>query len=109
MRLEETGFIDQAVHARHIAEAVALHKGSFFVEKDSSGNRIDYLAAVQGGLCLVPEGQAREVLQTDYQRMVEDGLLMEDAEPFDHLIEACRNIQTKANNVCVPNGIQIHP
>jgi hypothetical protein len=108
MRLEEAGFIDQAIQARRIAEAVALHKGSFFVEKDSSGNRIDYLAAVQGGLCIVPEGQAREALQTDYQRMVEDGLLMEDAEPFDHLIEACREIQTKANNVHNPEDIESH-
>jgi hypothetical protein len=109
MRLEEAGFIDQAIQARRIAEAVALHKGSFFVEKDLNGNRIDYLEAVNGGLRLVPEAQAKEALRTDYQRMVDDGLLMEDAEPFDHLIEACRNIQTKANNVCVSNGIQIHP
>lgn len=69
------------------------------MEKDSSGSRIDYLAAVQGELCMMPEGQAREALRTDYLRMVEDGVLMEDAEPFDHLIEACRDILDKANNI----------
>jgi hypothetical protein len=99
MRLEEAGYIDQAIRARDIAEAVALHKSAFFIEKDLAGNRIDYTSAVRGALCVVPEEQAREALRTDYQRMVDDGLLMEDAEPFDHLIEACRNIQEKANEV----------
>lgn len=99
MRLEEAGFVDQAIQVRDIAEAVALHKSAFFIEKDSAGNRIDYTSAVRGALCLVPEGQAREALQADYQRMVDDGLLMENAEPFDYLIEVCRNIQAKANSV----------
>jgi hypothetical protein len=106
MRLEEAGFIDHAIQARDIAEAVALHKSAFFIEKDSAGNRIDYTAAVRGGLCLVPEEQAKEALRTDYQRMVDDGLLMEDAEPFDHLIEACGKIQVKANSILHPEGSQ---
>jgi hypothetical protein len=46
----------------------------------------------------VPEGQAREALRTDYQRMMDDGLLMEDAKPFDHLIEVCGKIQAQANS-----------
>ena len=33
---------------------------------------------------------------------------MEEAELFDHLIEACRNIQTKANNAHNPQDIQSH-
>jgi hypothetical protein len=41
MRLEEAGVIDHAIQARDIAEAVALHKSAFFIEKDSAGNRID--------------------------------------------------------------------
>lgn len=106
MRLEQTGFVDQAVHARDIAEAVALHKSAFFIEKDASGNRIDYTSAVRGALCLVPEGQAREALRADYQRMVDDGLLMDDAEPFDHLVEVCGKIQTNANGVHPPEDIQ---
>ncbi|PSH05520.1 MAG: hypothetical protein CXZ00_02245 [Acidobacteria bacterium] len=106
MRLEQTGFVDQAVHARAIAAAVALHKSAFFIEKDAAGNRIDYTSAVRGALRLVPEGQAREALRVDYQRMVDDGLLMDDAVSFDHLIEVCRKIQTNANGVHPPEGIQ---
>jgi hypothetical protein len=40
--------------------------------------------------------------------VVDDGLLMEDAEPFDHLIEEGKNIQTKANNAYNPQDIQSH-
>jgi hypothetical protein len=39
MRIEETGQIDQVIRAQEIAVAVALHKGAFFMEKDSAGNR----------------------------------------------------------------------
>jgi hypothetical protein len=97
VRLEEAGCLDAAIEARDIAEAVALHKSAFFIEKDSAGNRIDYVSAVRGGLVLVAGGEAQEALRADYQRMVNDGLLLDDAEPFDQLIEACRNIQEKAN------------
>ncbi|MGB6133348.1 MAG: nucleotidyl transferase AbiEii/AbiGii toxin family protein [Acidobacteriaceae bacterium] len=97
MRIEETGHVDQAIQAQEIAEAVALHKGAFFIEKDSAGNRIDYTAAVRGALCLAPEREAEAALRADYQRMVDDGLLMDEAAPFDRLIDACKTIQEKAN------------
>ena len=97
VKLEEAGSLDAAIEARDIAEAVALHKSAFFIEKDSAGNRIDYVSAVRGGLVLVAAGEAQNALRADYQRMVNDGLLLDDAEPFDQLMEACRNIQEKAN------------
>jgi len=97
MRLEETGNIDQVIQAQEIAEAVALHKGAFFIEMDSAGNRIDYTGAVRGALCLVPEREAEAALRADYQHMVDDGLLLDEAAPFDSLIDACRGIQEKAN------------
>jgi hypothetical protein len=106
MRLERMGFVDQAIQAQDIAAAVALHKSSFFIEKDSAGNRIDYTSAVRGALCLVPEGQAREGLRSDYLKMEADGLLMEEAEPFEHLIEACWKIQAKANSIHHPEDDQ---
>ena len=56
----------------------------------------------------MPEEQAKETLRTDYQRMVDDGLLMEEVELFDHLIEACRNIQAQANNAYTFIDIQSH-
>jgi hypothetical protein len=40
--------------------------------------------------------------------MVDDGLLMEEVELFDHLIEACRNIQAQANNAYTFIDIQSH-
>lgn len=99
MRFEETGHVDQVIQAREIAEAVALHKGAFFMEKDSAGNRVNYGAAVRGALRLVPEREAEAALRVDYQHMIDDGLLMDEAAPFDHLIDACRAIQEKANGL----------
>jgi len=37
-------------------------------------------------------------LAADYQHMVDDGLLLDDAEPFDALLDRCRTIQQKANS-----------
>lgn len=97
VRLDEAGYAEAALHERDLALAVARHKTSFFAEKDGAGHSIDYEAAVTGALRLVPEGEAQEVLADDYRRMVEDGLLLDDAEPFDILIERCRELERNAN------------
>jgi hypothetical protein len=97
VRLKEAGYLDKAIEAQDIAEAVAIHKSAFFSEKDLAGNRIDYTAAVHGALVLAPEGEAENALRGDYQMMVNDGLLFEEAESFDQLMEGCRGIQERVN------------
>ncbi|MGE0717776.1 MAG: nucleotidyl transferase AbiEii/AbiGii toxin family protein [Alphaproteobacteria bacterium] len=95
-RLSDAGHAARALADADLAEAVARHKRMFFAERDSEGQPIDYAAAVRGRLRLVPEGAARELLAEDYRRMVEDGLLLDDAEPFAALMERCREIETMA-------------
>jgi len=58
---------------------------------------IDYAAAVNGNLVLTPSGEGLRPLGEDYTRMVDDGLLLGDSEPFEHLIERCAQIQARAN------------
>ena len=65
----------------------------------SDGTPIDYHAAVNGELTLAPTGQARAALSDDYQRMVEDGLLLDDAEQFDALLDRCRTVADKVNSM----------
>lgn len=69
----------------------------FFGAKTVDGEVIDYEAAVGGKLQLVPDGDARAALATDYAHMVEDGLLLDDAEPFEALIMRCADIAGRAN------------
>jgi hypothetical protein len=80
-----------------LREAVAEHKSIFFAEKDKQGNPIDYHAAVSGALQLVPTEDALAALADDYARMVEDGLLLDEAEPFDALLAQCQAVQDSAN------------
>ena len=69
----------------------------FFSENDAVGQRIDYEAAVSGGLQLVPSGAAYDVLADDYARMLADGMLLDESEPFDALMERCAAIEARAN------------
>lgn len=80
------------------ARAVAQHKSVFFVEKDSSGTRIDYFAAISGQLKLVPEGASLAALERDYTAMLEDGLLPLSPPGFAEIIEQCRIIQDEINS-----------
>jgi hypothetical protein len=96
-RLDAAGFADTAIADKALALAVAEHKSAFFAEKNTHGEIIDYHTAVAGGLQLVPDDSALAKLAADYQRMVDDGLFLDDAEPFDALMERCRGIQNKAN------------
>ena len=96
-RLDLAGVADRAIADSALAMAVADHKAKFFVESDPTGQVIDYAAAVTGGLRLVPEGEARAVLEADYQAMVEAGYLDGAVESFDALMARCQSLQDKAN------------
>lgn len=96
-RLDEAGISTLAFSDRNLANAVARHKGLFFPEKEVNGELVDYARAVNGGLQLLPEGAALKKLADDYNRMVEDGLLLDEAESFEVLMEHCCEIAVQAN------------
>lgn len=95
--LHQVGHAAEAMRARNIANRVASEKKLFFRERDAKGNIVDYHAAVDGSLQLVPTEGARDQLLADYKQMLEGGLLLDDAVPFDRLIEQCRLIEEEAN------------
>ncbi|WP_390264881.1 nucleotidyl transferase AbiEii/AbiGii toxin family protein [Halodurantibacterium flavum] len=97
VRLDEAGFAEAAFADRDLANAVARHKSMFFAEKAADRTPIDYAAAVSGGLQLVPVGDGAKALEDDYARMVEDGLLFDDEEPFEALMAQCADIAARAN------------
>lgn len=90
-------YFDSIIKDRTVANAVAQHKSHFFIEKDASGQTVDYAAAVTGSLQLVPEDAAREALAEDYSRMLEDQLMVGDALPFDRLMQTCSELTALAN------------
>jgi len=95
-RLDAAGFADAAIADRALARTVARHKAMFFRER-ADGEDIDYERAVSGGLRLKPDGPSLEALGNDYRRMIEDGLLEADAEPFETLMDACATLSYRAN------------
>ena len=97
VRLDDSGYAEKALADRLLALSVSRHKSMFFREKDTAGNWVDYGVAVSGGLQLVPDGPAYRVLADDYERMLADGMLLDDEEQFDDLMERCANIQRRAN------------
>jgi hypothetical protein len=102
VRLDEAGFATAAFADRDLAQAVARHKGMFFAERAADRSPIDYAVGVSGGLSLVPAGDALKALEEDYARMVEDGLLLENAEPFETLMARCADIAERANRWSQP-------
>jgi Nucleotidyl transferase AbiEii toxin, Type IV TA system len=99
VRLDDSGYADEAFADRALADEVAEFKGKFFREKDQDGNWIDYSAAVSGGLQLVPDAPSRQALEADYQKMADDGVLLDDAEPFPDLIKSCADLEQRANEL----------
>ena len=98
VRLDRTGFAEKALADRTLASSVARHKAIFFREKDFAGNWVSYEDAVSGKLQLVPSGAGRETLAEDYRAMVQAGMLPEDAESFDELMDACADLERRAND-----------
>ena len=97
VRLDDTGFAQKSLNDCPLALSVARHKAMFFREKDAAGSWIDYEAAVSGELQLVPHGTSYDALADDYGRMLSDGMLLDDEEGFETLMERCADIQERAN------------
>jgi len=96
-RLDDAGIAEAAIADRDLALAVARHKAMFFSENDADGRRVDYEAAVTGSLRLLPPGDALAVLSADYDKMLADGMLLNEDEPFELLMERCARIEQRAN------------
>lgn len=96
VQLDRKGYVESALADHALATQVAQHKNAFFKEK-AGGVTLDYLQAVNGGLRLVPEGEFLTLLADDYAKMVDDGLLLDEAEPFASLLAHCREIAERAN------------
>ena len=97
VRLDNARVVRPAVADRELVLSVARQKVMFFRENDSSGRRIDYEAAVSGNLRLVSSGAAQEALAEDYVSMLAIGMLLDEDEPFDTLMQRCALIEEKAN------------
>lgn len=91
----------QVRDARDVAMDVARHKAVFFREKAADGTIIDYEQAVSGLLCLVPEGEARQLLKDDYEKMADSNMIFSAVPAFDDIMSAC---QTMANELNAASG-----
>lgn len=97
VRLDDAGVATQALADRELARSVARHKAMFFRENDHTGRRIDYKAAISGSLRLVPSGAAQKALADDYANMLASGMLLDEDEPFDVLMQRCALVEKSAN------------
>jgi hypothetical protein len=97
MRLDDAGHAEEAFADRALANDVAEFKRKFFREKDRERNWIDYAAAASGALQLVPDAETMKALEADYKKMADDGILLDDAEPFDELMKRCADLERRAN------------
>ena len=57
----------------------------------------DCCAFFEFRLQLLPDEAMRKELEADYQKMIDAGLLLGDAEPFDELMKRCEALQKRAN------------
>ena len=88
VRLDDADIAAPALADRALAHSVARHKAMFF----------------QGSLQLVPDGAARAALEDDYGRMLADGMLLDDGEPFESIIDRCADLETRANRLSADGG-----
>lgn len=96
--MTKSGHAQAAINDLELARAVAEHKSMFFAQKDVAKNPIDYKAAVNSEIQIIPEGNALEELKKDYAAMLADGLLSTDQPNFDEVIFTCTELQNQINS-----------
>ena len=101
VQLDGAGHVEDAIADSAQGLAVAAHKSSFYPEKDHKKKKIDYRAAVTGGLQLVPTNkESRQALADDYDDMVEASMLFGEPLTFDEIMERCEDIEHRTNIAC---------
>ncbi len=93
-----SGHAQAAIRNSDLAQSVAEHKSMFFAEKDADKNVIDYRAAVEKRIQIVPHGSALEALRKDYAAMLDDGLLATQQTSFELVISTCSALETLINS-----------
>ena len=81
--------MSERVQRRHTQPIEVTHVPGYYREAMHHGHRDD--------LQLVPNGPFRDILADDYARMLQGGMLLEDAEESDELMDRCADIQERAN------------
>jgi hypothetical protein len=102
MRVERTAWekmtaISIFCRQKNIKDRLARHW--YDIAKLDAAGHIDYATSINGGLTLVPTGETLEALHTDYEKMIEDGLFLGNPEPFEWVIDRCRDVERRANAV----------
>jgi hypothetical protein len=94
VRRDETGYAAKALADRGLADQVAAHKSAFFAARG-----VEYATAVAGDLQLVPSGALTDLLRADYEAMLNNGLLNDQAPSFAQLMERSQALQDRANAI----------
>lgn len=102
--LDRAGYGTLSGQDRVTATAVARHKSMFFRENDRDGSPVDYLDAVSGNLSLIPAGVARAALASDYERMLASGMLLDEGQSFEQLLEECADLELRTNKLAMENS-----
>lgn len=92
VKLHNREYSARAIADPQLARDVAEHKSMFFREPG-----VDYHAAVNGALRLVPDGHALDELRAEYEQMVAGGLLHASEGEFDAVMAGCSEIELLAN------------
>ena len=103
--LDDKGFADKALSDVETAVRVARHKNVLFPENDSDGQHIEFMEAISGKLQLVPKAEAYEILERDYQTMLDNGMIPDIDQTFQDLMMKCEDLQQRANSRARVDGV----
>ena len=87
-----------AIANRALASEVAQFKAAFYPAKDRNGNAVDYRGAVSGDILLVPSDKHLVELGSDFQAMVDDGLLGRNHPPFEDIVATVKKVEDAVNS-----------
>lgn len=97
VQLSKLPRMQRSLFDRDWLSQVVRHKSMFFVEKNASGDRIDYNDCLNGLLQFIPSGAALETLRNDYASMIQDGILLDSEIKFDVVLTQCLALEDKIN------------
>ena len=95
--LHQKGISNEALKDIDLACRAVKSQETYYRERDSTGEWIDYNKAIKGELCLVPEKESYENLKNDYVKMTDSGYILGGHISFDKLMINIREMEDYIN------------
>jgi hypothetical protein len=99
VKIMTSKFYRNCLYDTETAKLVIDHKNHFFATKDRNSQLIDYNNVLNGNAVLVPTGEMRKALESDFNLMNQSHVMINSDMTFESIMQQCKILEMTINQI----------